>query len=528
MLTQNYILVSDLCPYQPLSLPPDISPRIYHNYIMRQRQYIAIDLKSFYASVECVERSLNPLDVCLVVADASRTDKTICLAVSPALKAFGVGGRPRLFEVVQKVSEVNSRRGHAGKSIYGHQLSHRPELAVDYIVARPRMKLYMDYSARIYGIYLRYIAPEDIHVYSVDEVFIDATAYLGTYRMSAHDLAMKIIREVLAETGITATAGIGSNMYLCKIAMDIMAKKMSPDKDGVRIAELNEATYRRNLWTHTPLTDFWRIGRGIARRLEDAGIHTMGDLARFSLSNEKWLYDCFGINAELLIDHAWGWEPVTMDMIKAYRPATHSLSCGQVLSNAYPYDKAKTVIMEMADNVSLELVEKRLVTDQIVLTVGYDVENLKNPAIRSRYNGRISIDHYGRQVPYHAHGTSNLGRHTSSSRLIRAHVAALFERVVNPNLLIRRLSLSINRLMTETQLQNKKPQAVQLNLFTDYEELMRRKRAEAQWFAKEYRQQQAIIKLRRQFGKNAVLKGLNYADGATQRERNGQIGGHNA
>lgn len=492
-----------------------------------QRQYIAIDLKSFYASVECVERKLNPLDACLVVADESRTEKTICLAVSPALKAYGIPGRPRLFEVVQKVREVNWRRGRSGKSTSGRELAERHDLAVDYIVAPPRMQLYVDYSTRIYEVYLRYIAAEDIQVYSIDEVFIDATAYLATYKMTAHELAMTMIREVLEETGITATAGIGTNMYLCKIAMDIVAKKMPPDKDGVRIAELDEMSYRQQLWTHTPLTDFWRLGKGYARKLEAAGLRTMGDIARASLTHEDWFYDQFGVNAELLIDHAWWWEPVTMDKVKSYHPDTRSMSSGQVLSEAYSYEKAKTVIQEMADDVALDLVDKGLVTNQIVLTVGYDIENLTNPAIRAQYHGKVSTDHYGRQVPYHAHGTSNFDRYTSSSRLIIKHVTELFERIVNPILLVRRLTLSINKLLPESQAPQ--PQkAVQLDLFTDYEELERQQRAEEAELAKERRRQEAIIKLRKQFGKNTILKGLNYADGATQRDRNQQIGGHKA
>ena len=492
---------------------------------MKQRQYIAIDLKSFYASVECIERGLNPLDACLVVADGSRTEKTICLAVSPALKAYGIPGRPRLFEVVQKVREVNYRRGRSGKSCSGRELAQRHDLAVDYIVAPPRMQLYVDYSTRIYDVYLRHVAAEDIHVYSIDEVFIDATAYLDTYAISAHDLAMRMIRDVLEETGITATAGIGSNLYLCKIAMDIVAKKMPPDSDGVRIAELDEMSYRRQLWTHTPLTDFWRVGKGIARRLEAAGIHTMGDIARLSLTDEDWLYDQFGVNAELLIDHAWGWEPVTMDLIKAYHPETRSMSSGQVLSCAYTFEQALIVVQEMADDVALDLVDKGLVTDQIVLTVGYDVESLSRPEISSRYHGKISVDYYGRKVPYHAHGTVNLDRYTSSSRLIIESVAGLFERIVNPVLLVRRLTLSINRLLPESNARQK-PKAVQLDLFTDYEELDRKRREEEEEFVRERRRQETILKLRRQFGKNVILKGLNFADGATQRERNQQIGGH--
>ena len=492
-----------------------------------QRQYIAIDLKSFYASVECVERRLNPLDTCLVVADASRTEKTICLAVSPALKAYGTGGRPRLFEVVQRVREANRQRGHSGTSMSAKELAERPDLAVYYLVAPPRMKLYVDYSTRIYDIYLRHIAPEDIHVYSIDEVIIDATAYLDTYRLSAHDLAMLMIREVLAETGITATAGIGTNMYLCKIAMDIVAKKMAPDKDGVRVAALDEMSYRRQLWTHRPLTDFWRLGSGIARRLEAAGMFTMGDVARASLSHEDWFYKEFGVNAELLIDHAWGWEPVTMDLVKAYHPGTRSMCSGQVLHCPYPFDKARTVVQEMADSVALDLVEQRLVIDQIVLTVGYDVKNLTDPAISDRYHGKVTTDHYGRRIPRHGHGTANFDSHTSSSRLIIAKVTELFDRIADPLLLVRRLTLSINRLIPENRV-SKTPRPLQLDLFADNDELERRRDAEAREQARERRRQETIIRLRHQYGKNIILKGLNYADGATQRDRNGQIGGHKA
>lgn len=490
----------------------------------KQRQYIAIDLKSFYASVECVERGLDPLDTCLVVADISRTEKTICLAVSPALKAFGLGGRPRLFEVVQRVREVNRNRGRMGRSVSGRQLSERADLAVDYIVAPPRMALYIGYSTRIYDIYLRYIAPEDIHVYSIDEVFIDATAYLTTYRMSAHELALTIIRDVLRETGITATAGIGTNMYLCKVAMDIVAKKMKPDKDGVRIAELDEMGYRRQLWDHLPLTDFWRVGKGIANRLAKYGIMTMGDIARCSLDHEGFLYKLFGINAELLIDHAWGWEPVTMDLVRAYRPETHSLSSGQVLTAPYPVSKARIVVMEMVDTLALDLIDKGLVTDQIVLHIGYDVESLADPTIRAQYHGRITVDYYGRQVPFHAHGTANICRHTSSSDILTRSIGELFDRIVNPCLLVRRITLSANRLIREECL-NARREAVQLSLFDDHDEIARRKQ-ETVRLAKERRRQEAILKIKKRFGKNAILKGLNFADGATQRNRNRQIGGH--
>lgn len=492
-----------------------------------QRQYIAIDLKSFYASVECVERGLDPLDTCLVVADASRTAKTICLAVSPALKKLGLGGRPRLFEVVQKVRETNRQRGKLGKSFSQRELEEHREKAVDYLVAPPRMALYVRYSAKIYSVYLRYIAPEDIHVYSIDEVFIDATAYLKTYRMTAHELAMKMIREVLAETGITATAGIGTNLYLCKIAMDIVAKRMAPDKDGVRIAELGEMSYRRELWDHKPLSDFWRVGRGISRKLQSYGIWTMGDVARCSLQHEDFLYKLFGLNAELLIDHAWGWEPVTMDLIKAYRPETHSICSGQVLSCAYTFQKARVVILEMADALSLDLLDKGLVTDQIVLEAGYDVESLTRPEISEKYEGKITTDHYGRSVPAHAHGSARLPGRTSSCRIITENVAALFDRVVNPDLLLRRLTLTANNVIRECDIVEKH-EAVQLDLFTDYESLRRQRVAEKLSLAKERRQQEAVLRIKKMFGKNAILKGINYADGATQRSRNGQIGGHKA
>lgn len=489
------------------------------------RQYIAIDLKSFYASVECVERGLDPLDTCLVVADMSRTEKTICLAVSPALKAFGLGGRPRLFEVSSRVREVNRARGRNGKSTSGSVLKTRTDYAVDYIVAPPRMALYLEYSSRIYQVYLRYIAPEDIHVYSIDEVFIDVTSYKSTYKLSTHDLAMKMIREVLAETGITATAGIGTNMYLCKVAMDIVAKKMPPDKDGVRIAELDEMSYRRQLWDHTPLTDFWRVGRGTARRLAPYGIHTMGDIARFSLSHEGLLYRIFGVNAELLIDHAWGWEPVTMDMVKSYRPENRSISTGQVLTCPYSTDKARIVVLEMADAMALELFDMGVVSDQIVLEIGYDVTSLDNPTARARYDGLITTDHYGRQVPAHAHGTANIDPPTSSSCIMMQHIGRLYDRIINPDLLVRRITLSACKLKSEADVKRvQKP--VQLDLFTDYDEVRRRNQAETEALEKERHRQEAILKIKKMYGKNAILRGLNYAEGATQRERNSQIGGH--
>lgn len=502
----------------------------YQNFIRedklkREPQFIAIDLKSFYASVECVERGLDPLDACLVVADASRTEKTICLAVSPALKRYGTGGRPRLFEVVQKVKEANFHRGRMGKSYSKAFLDAHPEIAIDYIVAPPRMAYYIEYSARIYEIYLRYIAPEDIHVYSIDEVIMDVTSYLDTYRLTPYELAMKIIREVLRETGVTATAGIGTNMYLCKVAMDIVAKKMPPDKDGVRIAELDEMSYRRQLWTHTPLTDFWRVGRGTAERLRSFGIYTMGDVALCSVRNEDLLYKLFGVNAELLIDHAWGWEPVTMELVKAYRPETRSISSGQVLQSPYPWDLARNVVMEMADSASLELVEKRLVTDQLVLTVGYDVESLTNPAVRGKYHGKVRLDWYGRQVPAHAHGTVNLSEPTSADSVLVAKVAELYDRIINPDLLVRRLTLALNHLVGEEKVTSRRI-GRQPDLFTDFEQFEREEREEAERRARERRRQEVVLNIKKKFGKNAILKGLNFSDGATQRSRNEQIGGH--
>lgn len=491
------------------------------------RKYIAIDLKSFYASVECVERGLDPLDACLVVADPNRTEKTIVLAVSPALKSFGLGGRPRLFEVVQCVNEVNSKRGRGKKSISFKELLSHPELAVDYIVAPPRMALYIDYSTRIFEVYLRYVAPEDIHVYSIDEVFIDATDYLEAYKMNAHDLAMTMIRDVLAETGVTATAGIGDNLYLSKVAMDIVAKKMPPDKDGVRIASLTEKDYRLKLWEHRPLTDFWRVGRGTMKRLSTYGIYTMGDIALCSLQHEELLYKIFGINAELLIDHAWGWEPVEMRHIKAYTPENHSLSSGQVLQEAYSFEKARVVIQEMADSLALDMVDKGIVTDQLVLHVGYDVESLQNPSTSSEYRGAIKRDHYGRYVPVPAHGSINLGRFTSSSEVMINATATLFDSIVNPNLLIRRLNIIASHIQKEVAVKNR-PKAVQLSLFTDYEKEKQRQVQEELYFAKERERQKLILSLQKKFGKNVILKGLNFAEGATQKLRNRQIGGHQA
>ncbi len=498
------------------------------------RTYIAIDLKSFYASVECVARGLDPLTTNLVVADTSRTEKTICLAVSPSLKAYGIGGRARLFEVVQRLREVNYERQMkapgrqlTGKSSSDQELKDHPDWAVDYIAATPRMAHYIEMSSRIYGIYLKYIAPEDIHVYSIDEVIIDVTAYLDSYKLTAHELAMTMIRDVLKHSGITATAGIGTNMYLCKVAMDIMAKKAPADKDGVRIAELDEMSYRRELWDYKPLTKFWRVGHGIAQKLAPYGIDTMGKLARLSVQNEDLLYRLFGVNAELLIDHAWGWEPCTMEMVKAYKPETNSFSSGQVLQSAYDFKKARVVVQEMADQTALDLVSKRMVTHQIVLTVSYDRESLDNPVIRNSYHGELTTDHYGRQVPKHAHGTANLECPTSSSKIIIEAVTALYDRIVNPDLLVRRINLTVNHVKDEaTARESTLPQ--QLDLFTDYDALEKEKQAEQEALDKERRIQEARLAIKRRFGNNAILKGLNFEEGATAKERNNQIGGHRA
>ena len=497
------------------------------------RQYIAIDLKSFYASVECVDRGLDPLTTNLVVADASRTEKTICLAVSPSLKAYGIGGRARLFEVVQRVREVNDDRKRkagwrfTGKSINDTELKAHPDWELDYIAAPPRMAYYMEVSSRVYQTYLKYIAPEDIHVYSIDEVFMDVTAYLKSYGMTAHELAMTMIRDVLRQTGITATAGIGTNMYLCKVAMDIVAKHIPADKDGVRIGELDEMAYRRQLWNHKPLTSFWRVGRGIAERLAPYGIDTMGKIARMSLQNEGLLYRLFGVNAELLIDHAWGWEPCTMDLVKAYRPESNSLSSGQVLQSAYDWKMARVVVLEMADAAALDLVARKLVTDQLALTVGYDTESLTNPAVRAKYDGPVTTDYYGRQVPKHAHGTANLDRQTSSSSIIAKAVGELYDRIVNPDLLIRRINLTANHVVNEASVRQHEPPQ-QLDLFTNYEEVERKRNEEREALEKERRMQEARLAIKRRFGKNAILKGLNFEEGATAKERNAQIGGHKA
>lgn len=543
------------------------------------KTYISIDLKSFYASVECMERGLDPLNTNLVVADASRTQKTICLAVSPSLKAYGIPGRARLFEVEQKVKEANARRQTRapknildGKSVFATELNENPNLAIDYIAAKPRMALYMSKSTQIYDVYLRYIAPEDIYAYSVDEVFIDASGYLKPYGLNAHDFARLLVREVFKETGITATAGIGPNLYLCKIAMDIGAKHTEADADGVRIAELDEYSYRRLLWDHRPITDFWRVGRGYAKKLAKKSIFTMGDIARCSLGtssdyyNEDLLYKMFGVNAELLIDHAWGYEPCTLAEVKSYSPQRKSLVSGQVLQNAYTYEKTRIVVREMMELLALDLVDKGLLTNQIVLTVGYDIENLSDPERRKAYKGEITVDGYGREVPKHAHGTGNLPFSTSSTKLTTDCVLEVFDRVVDESLLTRRISITANNLVLESEYKRESEVASaepeQISMFDmlaggdDSQAPERVSSKEATVYSeqdkpnstmvaesisdsaandksedaleKEKQVQEAMLKIKKRFGKNAILKGTNLQEGATAKERNAQIGGHKA
>ena len=501
---------------------------------MKERIYIAFDLKSFYASVECRERGLDPMDTNLVVADEIRTDKTICLAVTPPLKSCGISGRGRLFEVKQRVIEVNYERRYrapqhklSGSSYLFSELQANPSLAIDFIIAPPRMACYMEYSTRIYTIYMKYAAPEDIVVYSIDEVFIDVTDYLDAFQLSPHMLAMKIIQDILSETGITATAGIGTNLFLCKVAMDIVAKHIPPDKNGVRIAELNEMSYRQMLWSHQPLTDFWRVGHGYARKLKEHGMFTMGDVALCSVAHEELLYTLFGKNAELLIDHAWGWEPCTIKDIKAYRPTSQSLGSSQVLPCPYSAEKARLVLREMVDQLVLDLADKKLITDQLVLTVGYDIENLAVPQRCSNYQGPVVLDSYGRQIPRHAHGTANLSCHTASSKeLIRA-ASDLFDRIVNPILLIRRLSITANHTVPERSVSTPILYE-QMNLFTDYAALEKRRKKKQAELERDKKLQQAILTIKKKYGRNAILRGMSLEEGATARERNKQIGGHKA
>lgn len=503
-----------------------------------QRSYIAIDLKSFYASVECKERELDPMTTNLVVADKSRTEKTICLAVSPSLKSYGIPGRARLFEVVQKVKEVNKRRicmapgkKFAGASVDNEEIKLHPELELDYITAVPRMALYMKCSTEIYNIYLKYVAPEDIHVYSIDEVFMDVTDYLNTYRMTARELAGKIIREIQQETSIAATAGIGTNLYLCKVAMDIVAKHIEPDQNGVRSAELTEISYRKLLWAHQPITDFWRVGPGYAKKLAEVGLFTMGDVARCSLGkpgeyyNEDLLYRLFGVNAELLIDHAWGWEPCTIADVKAYKPENNSMGAGQVLHCPYNFEQTKIVVKEMIDQLALDLVDKRLVTDQIVLTIGYDIKNLEQGTKKNV--GEITTDWYGRKLPKHAHGTANLKLHTSSSRLMTQAGVKLYHEIVNPDLLIRRITMAANHVISEKEVQEEQ-QYEQMNLFTDFGIAKKEKEEKNEKLEREKKMQKAMLDIKKKYGKNAILKGMNLQEDGTAMERNRQIGGHKA
>ena len=495
--------------------------------------YIAIDLKSFYASVECVERGLDPLNTNLVVADETKSEKTVCLAVTPSLKRYGISGRARLFEVIEKVKEINRKRKREigsrefkGSSYISEETDQDPFLSVDYIAAPPRMALYMEYSARIYGIYLNYVSFEDIHVYSVDEVFIDITNYLKTYKMTPRELVRVMVSDVKKQTGITATAGIGSNMYLCKIAMDIVAKHMAADEDGVRIAELDEMSYRRLLWKHQPLTDFWRVGKGYSDRLERYGMYTMGDVALCSISNEDLLYNLFGVNAELLIDHAWGYESCEIKDIKSYKPSSSSICMGQVLTCPYSYEKARIIVKEMADQLAMDLFSKGLVSDHLVMSVGYDVENLKDTRKKENLKGRICLDRYGREIPEHAHGSVNLSEYTSSTKHITQGLLSIFERITNKDLTIRRINVTASRVKTEEG--EKKEQSLQLDLFTDYEDVLREQNRKREALQKERRIQKTVLEIKRKYGKNSILKGINFLEGATTRERNAQIGGHKA
>ena len=499
---------------------------------MDKESYIAIDLKSFYASVECVERGLDPLTTNLVVADESRTEKTICLAATPSIKAYGISGRSRLFEVVEKVKFANGARRYfaPGKKLQGEsfdalELAKNPRLAIGYIVAPPRMALYMEYSSRVYGVYLRFVSPMDVHPYSIDEVFIHATPYLKTCRLTAHELALQMVRAVLAETGITATVGIGTNMYLAKVAMDITAKHMAPDKDGVRIAELDEQSYREKMWAHTPITDFWRVGKGYAGRLSRMGLYSMGDIARWSLTvdGENSLYKAFGVAAELLIDHAWGYEPCTMEAVKKYRPASTSLSSGQVLHVPYNYEQARLIVWEMADQLILDLVEKGLVTNQVVLDVGYDICN-----ISPYYTGEVHIDHYGRKVPKSAHGTTSLPQYTSSTKRLLKETLALYERIANPALYVRRISITMGRLLTEDSLTRQKAALVEYSLFDNWEERARQELKEQRAEKREKSLQHTMIAIKHRFGKNAILKAANLKEEARTIIRNSEIGGHKA
>ena len=507
---------------------------------MESHIYVAIDLKSFYASVECKDHGLDPMTTNLVVADASRTEKTICLAVSPSLKAYRIPGRARLFEVIQKIRKVNQERlkaapGHrfTGKSCNDMELKNNHSLAVGYYIAPPRMARYIEVSTAIYQTYLKYFSPEDMHVYSIDEIFIDITHYMKIYQMSAYQLTQKIILDILDTHGLTAAAGIGTNLYLCKIAMDIVAKHVEPDENGVRIAQLDEMEYRRLLWEHEPITDFWRIGRGYARKLAENGMKTMGDGARCSVGglndyhNEELLYKLFGINAELLIDHAWGWEPCTIAEIKSYKPENNSICSGQVLQCPYTFEKTRIVVREMAEMMALDLVDKGMVTDQLVLTVGYDIENLSDPVISKAYKGEITLDRYGRSIPKHAHGTQTLPEFTNSTYEIIENTLKLYDRIMNRDLLIRRITLTSNHVKKEQDMVRKESYE-QLNLFTDYAAVEKEKQEKEQKLQKEKKLQHAMLEIKKKYGKNAILKGTNFEEGATSIDRNQRIGGHKA
>lgn len=502
-----------------------------------QHIYLAIDLKSFYASVECMDRHLDPLTTNLVVADESRTEKTICLAVTPSLKRYGISGRARLFEVIQRVKEINAQRKRkapgyqfSGESFDALELDRDPSLSVAYIAAPPRMSYYLDYSARIYEIYLKYVSSEDIHTYSIDEVFMDVTSYLNNFHVTPRELAKRIISDILEVTGITAAAGVGTNLYLCKIAMDIVAKHIQPDKDGVRIAQLNEERYRKLLWTHKPITDFWRVGRGYAKRLAQEGLYTMGDIAKCSIGapdehyNEDLLYDMFGINAELLIDHAWGYESCTMEDIKAFRPANNSIGTGQVLSCPYSFEKARLIVKEMLDLLALSLVDKHLVSNQIILNVGYDIENLEGS---HSYEGEIITDFYGRKIPKHAHIIANLGMYTSSSKIMTEKIIELYDKKVDRQLTVRRINIAANHVVDENSI-TKKADEGQMNLFVDYDALEKQRRKDEEEAEKEKKLQMTTLAIKKKYGKNALLKGMNLEEGARTIERNGTIGGHKA
>ena len=492
----------------------------------KQKIYISIDLKSFYASVECQERGLNPLTTNLVVADISRTEKTVCLAVSPSLKQYGISGRARLYEVVQKVKEINAKRKYNApnhiftcSSYDDIALKNNKDLELSYIIAPPRMKYYMEYSTKIVNIYLKWFSKEDMFIYSIDEVFIDVTNYLDTYKMSPRELATKVIQNVLEETGITATCGIGTNMYLCKVAMDIVAKHTNADKNGVRIAGLDEMTYRKYLWNHRPLTDFWRVGKGISQKLEQYGMFTMGDIALKSIKDEELLYKLFGINAELIIDHAWGYEPATVESVKAYRPSTNSISSGQVLHCPYNYENTKLIVKEMAEQLSLDLVRKNLITSKLVLDIGYDVSNISN--LNNAYNGKTKLDRYGRKVPEHAHGTINIDHKTSSTKIITNKFIEIFENIINKNLLTRRITVTAQDVENEDNYKGRLAYE-QMNMFINYSILEKQREKEI----KEKSLQKAVLSIKSRYGKNAVLKGMNFVEGGTTISRNSQIGGH--